>query len=88
MTEAPEGSPKKTNTFCGFSMGSYHYWAGMVYDLCVYFMTGKSEGSTDSGFIEKHRTCDPWFTRHMLIPYTTAASLKEVFLRDDTNSII
>ena len=21
-----------------------------------------------------NRTCDPWFTRHMFIPYTTAAS--------------
>ena len=23
-----------------------------------------------------NRTCDPWFTRHRFIPYTTAASLK------------
>ena len=22
-----------------------------------------------------NRTCDPWFTRHRFIPYTTAASL-------------
>ena len=22
-----------------------------------------------------NRTCDPWFTRHRLIPYTTAATL-------------
>ena len=40
-------------TFCGFSMGSNQYWAGRVYDLCVYFMTGTPEGSTKSGFIEK-----------------------------------
>ena len=23
-----------------------------------------------------NRTCDPWFTRHRLIPYTTAAVIK------------
>ena len=34
---------------CGFSVGSNHYWAGRVYDLCVYFMTGTPEGSTESG---------------------------------------
>ena len=144
-------------TFCGFSMGRNQYWAGRVYDLCVYYMTGTPEGSTESGFMEKpgiepatpglqgialihyttgnnktfcgrvpwlyqywpggsmlfvvlcpgtpegstgsgsgfkasqktgqrlkvssdrlgeagNRTCDPWFTRHRFIPYTTAAS--------------
>ena len=40
----------KKKTFCGFSMGSNQYWAGTVYDLCVYFMTGTPEGSTESGF--------------------------------------
>ena len=30
-------------------MGSNQYWAG----LCVYFMTGTPEGSTESGFMEK-----------------------------------
>ena len=48
---------KKTKqTFCGFSMGSNQYWAGRVYDLCVYCMTGTPgtpEGSTKSGFMEK-----------------------------------
>ena len=39
--------------FCGFSMGRNQYWAGMVYDLCVYYMTGTPEGSTESGFMEK-----------------------------------
>ena len=39
--------------FCGFPMGSNQYWAGRVYDLCVYYMTGTSEGSTKSGFMEK-----------------------------------
>ena len=32
-------------TFCGFSMGSNQYWAGRVYDMCVYYMTGAPEGS-------------------------------------------
>ena len=40
-------------TFCCFSMGSSQYWAGRVYDLCVYFTTGTPEGSTESGFMEK-----------------------------------
>ena len=34
-------------------MGSNQYWAGRVYDLCVYYMTGTPEGSTESGFMEK-----------------------------------
>ena len=34
-------------------MGSNQYWAGRVYDLCVYYMTGSPEGSTESGFMEK-----------------------------------
>ena len=46
---------KKTTkkTFCGFSMGRNQYWAGRAYDLCVYYMTGTPEGSTESGFMEK-----------------------------------
>ena len=44
---------KKNKTFCGFSMGNNQYWAWRVYDLCVYFMTGTPEGSTESGFMEK-----------------------------------
>ena len=40
-------------TFCGFSMGRNQYWAGRVYDLCVYYMTGTPEGSTESSFMEK-----------------------------------
>ena len=27
-----------------------------------------------------NRTCDPWFTRHRFIPYTTAAQGKTLFL--------
>ena len=41
------------SSFCGFSMGRNQYWAGRVYDLCVYYMTGTPEGSTKSGFMEK-----------------------------------
>ena len=44
---------KKKN--CGFSMGSNQYWAGRLYDLCVYYMTGTPKGSTKSGFMEKPR---------------------------------
>ena len=40
-------------TFCGFSMGRNQYWAGRVYDLCVYYKTGTPEGSTENGFREK-----------------------------------
>ena len=32
-------------------MGSNQYWAGRVYGLCLYFMTGAPEGSTESGFM-------------------------------------
>ena len=39
--------------FCGFSMGSNQYWAGRVYDLCVYFMMGTPKVSTKRGFMEK-----------------------------------
>ena len=42
----------KKKTFCGFSMGRNQYWAGRVYDLCVYYMTGTPEGSTESGLME------------------------------------
>ena len=34
-------------------MGRNQYWAGRVYDLCVYCMTGTPEGSTESGFMWK-----------------------------------
>ena len=33
--------------------------------------------SSDSLGEAGNRTCDPWFTRHRFIPYTTAASLYE-----------
>ena len=33
-------------------MGSNQYWAVRVYDLCVCFMTGTPEGSTEGGFMD------------------------------------
>ena len=33
-------------------MGRNQYWAGRFYDLCVYYMTGTPEGSTESGFMD------------------------------------
>ena len=56
--------------FCGFSMGRNQYWAGRVYYLCVYHMTGAPEGSTESGFMEKPgiEPATPGFTRHSAYP--------------------
>ena len=34
-------------------MGSNQYWAGRVYGLCLYFMTGAPARSTESGFMGK-----------------------------------
>ena len=65
------------NTFCGFSMGRNQYWAGRVYDLCVYYMTGTPEGSTESDFMEKPgiEPATPGLLGIALIHYTTGASL-------------
>ena len=42
--------------------------------ICVYYMTGAPEGSLKVVYGGAgNRTCDPWFTRHRFIPYTTAA---------------
>ena len=49
---ATPGLQGKKKNFCGYSMGSNQYWAGRVYELCVYFMTGTPRGSTESGFME------------------------------------
>ena len=67
---------KKKKTFCGFSMGRNQYWAGRVYDLCVYYMTGTPEGSTESGFMEKPgiEPATPDLQGIALIHYTTRAS--------------
>ena len=47
--------------------------------ICVYFMMGGPEGSAKSGFMERPgiEPATPWFTRHRLITYTTAASSKK-----------
>ena len=61
--------------FCGFSMGRNQYWAGSVYDWCVYYMTGTPEGSTESGFMEKPgiEPATPGLQGIVLIHYTTGA---------------
>ena len=54
------------SNYLWLSLGSNQYRAGRVYDLCVYFMTGASESSTESGSGDAgNRTCDPCFTRHV-----------------------
>ena len=59
-------------------MGRNQYWAGRVYNLCVYYMTGTSKGSTESGFMEKPgiEPATPGLQGIALIHYTTGASLK------------
>ena len=54
-------------------MGRNQYWAGRVYDLCVYYMTGTPEGSTKSGFMEKQGIgpATPGLQGIALIHYTT-----------------
>ena len=66
---------RKKKTFCGFSMGRNQYWAGRVYDLCFYYMTGTPEGSTESGFMEKPgiEPATPGLQGIALIHYTTGA---------------
>ena len=54
-------------------MGRNQYWAGRVYDLCVYYMTGTPEGSTEKGFMEKSgiEPAIPGLQGIALIHYTT-----------------
>ena len=56
-------------------MGRNQYWAGRVYDLCVYYMTGTPEGSTESGFMEKPgiEPATPGLQGIALIHYTMGA---------------
>ena len=65
--------PVVRKTFCGFSMGRNQSWARRVYDLCVYYMTGTPEGSTESGFMEKLgiEPVTPGLQGIALIHYTT-----------------
>ena len=80
------------DSFCGFSMGRNQYRAGRVYDLCVYYMTGTPEGSTESGFMEKlgFEPATPGLQGIALIHYTTRAfpmvDLK-LFCRNAFNSV-
>ena len=57
-------------------MGSNQSWAGRIYNLCVYFMTGTPEGSTESGFMEKPgiEPATAGLQGIALIHYTTGAS--------------
>ena len=57
-------------------MGRNQYWAGRVYDLCVYYMTGTPEGSTESGLMEKPgiEPTTPGLQGIALIHYTMGAS--------------
>ena len=58
-------SVTRVNTFRGLFLGSNQYWARKGYGLCMYFMIGAPDGSTESGSGEAgHRTFDTWFTRH------------------------
>ena len=56
-------------------MGRNQYWAGRVYDLCVYYMTGTPEGSTESGFMKKPgiEPATPGLQGIALIHYTTGS---------------
>ena len=60
--------------FVAFSMGSNQYWAGRVYDLCVYY-DGNSRRLTESGFMEKPgiEPATPGLQGIALIHYTTGA---------------
>ena len=50
-------------------MGRNQYWAGRVYDLCVYYMTGTPEAQPKVVLWGAgNRTCNPWFTRHSAYP--------------------
>ena len=63
-------------------MGRNQYCAGRVYDLCVYYMTGTPEGSTESGFMEKLgiEPASPGLQGIAFIHYTTGASLLTLML--------
>ena len=60
-------------------MGRNQYWAGRVYDLCVYYMAGTPEGSTESGFMEKPgiEPATPGLQGIALIHYTTGVSVNQ-----------
>ena len=61
-------------------MGRNLYWAGRVYDMCVYYMTGTPEGSTESCFMEKPgiEPATPGLQGIALIHYATEASQSSI----------
>ena len=63
-------------------MGRNQYWAGRVYDLCVYYMTGTPEGSTESEFMEKLgiEPATPCLQGIVLIHYITGECIEEYSL--------
>ena len=70
-------------------MGRNQYWAGRVYDLCVYYMTGTPEGSTESGFIGKPgiEPATPGLQGIALIHLTTGASPTVIGLTTNMQSV-
>ena len=68
-------------------MGRNQYWAWRVYDLCVYYMTGTAEGSTESGFMEKPgiEPATPGLQGIALIHYTSGPS--QLLTYNSTNSL-
>ena len=71
-------------------MGRNQYWAGRVYDLCVYYMTGTTEGSTESGFMEKPgiEPATPGLQGIALIHYTTARRFNDDIHSNTLNNSI
>ena len=86
MTGAPEGSPKmalwrsqesniyhgaRKKTFCGFPRNKpvLPGW----FNMCVLALRREHPKAQRKRFYgeARNRTWDPWFTRHMFIPYTT-----------------
>ena len=60
-------------------MSRNQYWARRVYDLCVYYMTGTPEGSTESGIMEKPgiEPATPGLQGIAIIHYTMGAFLSD-----------
>ena len=56
-------------------MGSNQYWGGVVYDMCVYYMTGAPEGSPKVVlWRSRESNLRPLvYNTYVYIPYTTAA---------------
>ena len=87
-TTGAYGGFTKNPNFCGFSMGRNQYWAGRVYDLCVYYMTGTPKGSTESDFMEKPgiEPATPGLQGIALIHYTITKKLFVAFPWEETST--